>query len=231
MQLWKIRLPDGRTLTPGDWSSTPLWTTVEINDGAITPLRGYSYGVGQYVPGSPGPRKADYADTNMKGSGGTIPENEELLIYKIMIELFRIGPFNTEDSGNDAEPPMTDACDVLKIQRDTLVVMRIAESKEYLRAPLGFLPAGMGVYEYNSAARNLANFPGADLAVIDGTNGSPTVGDERELATPHRVLPGEPFEITLEFPYGQIEDLVLISSTARIRARIYVDGYRRRPVA
>lgn len=230
-QAWKVRLDDGRVLTPGEWSSTPLWTTVEINDGAITSLRGYSYGFGGDVPGSPGPRVATRADTNLSGSGGVVPDNQELLIYKIMVELFRVGTYHDQDSGRLSNPPLTAAADVIAIQRDTLLVMRIAETKEYIREGLGFFPAGMGVYEYNSAARGVAQFPAADVPLIEAGNGTPSVGEERSLATPHHVMAGEPFEITLVFPFGQVTGLAFQNADSRIRARIFADGYRRRPVA
>ena len=34
-QLWKVRLPNGNVLTPGDWTTAePLYSTVEVQAGA-----------------------------------------------------------------------------------------------------------------------------------------------------------------------------------------------------
>jgi hypothetical protein len=90
-QITKVRLPDGRTLTPGDWTSAePLYSTVEVGAGAYTTLHAFSYAVGGDVPGSVGPRKSNLSDTNLQGQGAQLPENEELIIYSMMVEAFTV---------------------------------------------------------------------------------------------------------------------------------------------
>lgn len=230
-QLDKVRLPDGRIVRPTEWSSTPLYSTVEIATGAITPLQGFSYGVGNSVPGSVGPRASTLSDTNMRGPGAVLPENEELLIYSIMVEFFMVSitaaTYLTNNDVSAPNPPEMSGLNMARIQRDTLVVLRIAATKAYMKHPVGFFPQGMGIFTHSGDARNTL-----DRQILGGMNGSPNTYDRRDLATPHRVAPGEAFTITLEFPRGSVAGLNFGNDTnARVRARIYADGYRMRPVA
>jgi len=232
-QIDKVRLPDGRVMRPTEWSSTPLYSTVEIDDGAITPLQAFSYGLGGDVPGSVGPRKATEVDTNLQGDGSVLSENTELLLFSIMVEFFThvdaadLAAFNLNLEAGAPPPPFISALNMGRIQRDTQLVMRIANTKRYMDHPVGFFPAAMGVAHTIGAADN-----GANLPFVVGGNGGPNVYDNREFATPHHVGGGEAFEITLEFPNGQVNALNLSGvANVRIRARIYCDGFRRRPVA
>jgi hypothetical protein len=232
-QIHKVRLPDGRTVRPTEWSSTPLYSTVEIAEGALTPLQGFSYGVGGEVPGSVGPRRSNARDTNMNGEGGVLQENEELLLHSIMVEFFAApsvaADFIANADAGQPTPPEVSARNIARIQRDTRLVLRIANTKEYAAHPVGFFPAGMGTEITNGAARLVA----ADSPILSGSNGGVNSYDNREFATPHHVGPGEAFEITLDFPFGSVTGLDMgdDSTDGRIRARIYADGYRRRPVA
>jgi len=245
-QALKIRLPDGRTLVPSDWTASPLFSTVEIDDASnLSPLPGFSYGAGGDVPGSVGPRKATAADTNMQGQGGILAENEELLLYALQIELFQIYSngenFFTGQELFAPNPPHVSLTNVLKVQRSTSVRLKIANTKDYCFAPIGFFPAAMGTHAGFGAARSgravSATFP---YPVAVGSNGNVSSGDQREFATPHHVAGGEAFAVNLEFPYGGVTEPLGISNSglnfgsdtgARIRARIYAVGLRRRPVA
>lgn len=230
-QINKIRLPNGRVVRPTEWSSTPLYSSVEIASGAITPLQAFSYGVGGSVPGSVGPRNASLGDTNMQGSGAILPENEELLLYTMGVEFFqnaadRADFFNGAEVGTP-DPPEVSARNLVRVQRDTLLELRIADTKAYMNHPVGFFPAAMGICPTSGAATN------EDGAAIFGAqNGGPNAYDMRKLATPHQIKPGEALSVTLKFPSGQVTGLAFGADTdARIRARIYLGGYRRRPVA
>lgn len=232
-QINKIRLPDGRTLRPTEWSSTPLWSTVEVNTGAITDLQAFAYSEGGDVPGSVGPRKATKADTNFKGDGAVLPENQELLLYSIQVEVTQIfAVLANYYSNNEAGvpiPPEVSARNMARFDRDTQLVMRIADTKRYVDHPVGFFPAALGVKQLNGAARNTAAVPAAILAANHGSSNS---YDNRRFATPHHVAPGEAFQITLEFPNGTVNGLDFgDDALARLRVRIYATGYRRRPVA
>lgn len=233
-QLWKIRLPDGRVLTPGDWTSAePLYSTVEIGAGPFPVLTAFSYGRGGQVPGSPGPRRSTLADTNLEGEGARLPENEELIAYSLNIECFQIGP----DSATDVLPP-TDAPDVslvnmLRLQRDLLVITRIAFVKEYTRAPMGMFPSSTGTRQYNSAARSQVSV-GA-TGYVASNNGGPDVCDARPFASPLYVAGGESLAVDFRPGPGSVTNLGGLQdgwpAASRIRLRTYFEGYRRRPVA
>lgn len=219
-QVYKIRMADGVTITPADWTSTPLYSTVEIGSGAQAPLPAFSYGVGGDVPGSVGPRKAlDGIDTNLDGQGAVLAENEELLIQSCSISCFTFNYTNPA-----ATPPHVSLDNMLRLQASILGVLRISSKRtEYSRMNLGFYAASMGV----------TSVLGADTATdrTVANNGSSSVEGRRVFATPHHVAGGETFELTLEFPFGQVPNLTLPNADSRIRARVYLDGFRRRPVA
>jgi hypothetical protein len=217
-QVYKIRMADGVTITPADWTSTPYWSTVEIGAGPLSPLQAFSYGLGGDVPGSPGPRKSTAVDTNMDGQGGVLAENEQLLINSIHISFFTI---DGEDPTAAADTTLDN---VLRLQAAVQGVLHISSKRtEFSRMGLGFYAASMGV----------TNVSGPDAPVASAaTNGSSSVEGRRMFATPHSVAGGETFDFTLEFPLGSVPNLTLAGgANSRIRARVYFDGFRRRPVA
>lgn len=233
-QVWKVRLPDGRTLVPGDWTSAvPLYSTVEISTGAFTVQTAFSYGLGQAVPGSVGPRQSNLADTNLQGEGAQLPQNEELIIYVIGIEVFKIGLAGGSNGVGADQIPATDAPDVelmnmLRLQRDINVTLRIAAVKNYTGSPLSYWPSGTGVQQYNSGARSAVS-NGAS-GYVAGNNGSTDADQGRTLASPLYVAGGEAFALDISAGPGQVNGLDL-AATGRMRLRCYLDGYRRRPVA
>jgi hypothetical protein len=232
-QVWKVRLPGGQTYTPGDWTaSEPLWSTVELTTGAVPVLSAFSYGRGADVPGSIGPRQSDFIDTNLEGEGGRLPENEELVIFSMAVEVFKIGAAG-QAGGVDAIPA-TDApdfplLDMLRLQRDMIVVMRIAYVKEYTRAPLGYFPASTGVARMDSGSRTVIS-AGVSGTVV-GNNGSTNVMDNRVFSSPLYVAGGESFTVDFRAGPGQINNIDLNANTGRARLRVFLEGYRRRPVA
>jgi hypothetical protein len=233
-QLWKIRLPDGRTLTPGDWTSAePLYSTVEIGAGPFPILTAFSTGRGGTVPGSIGPRRSTLADTNLEGEGARLPENEEIIIYQMAIEAFHIGAQSGADALPGIDPPDVSLLNMLRLQRDLLIVTRIAYVKEYTRAPLGIFPASTGVRQYNSAARSA--FSAGTAGYVASNNGGDTVQDARFFASPLYVAGGESIAVDFKPGPGAITGLDVESSPAaddgRIRLRVVWEGYRRRPVA
>jgi hypothetical protein len=233
-QINKVRLPDGRTVRPTEWSSTPLWSSVEIGTGNQQTLSAFSYSQGQEVPGALTNRKAQLCDTNFRGDGAVLAENEELLIYSVMVECFAkavtIADYFTNEDGATPNPPHVGPQNMLRFQQDVMLVMAIANTKDYLQHPVGFFPAAMGVNIVMSDAVNNTDA----AAVMMGHNGCVNTYDNRKLATPHRVGPGEAFTIDFEFPQGSIRNLNFGddgANGARLVARVYADGYRRRPVA
>lgn len=231
-QVYEVILPTGEKVKPQEWSSTPLWSTVEIAAGAVQDLDGFSFGIGGEVPGSVGPRKATIIDTNLKGGGAIIPQNQELLLYTIQLELFQIisNEVNYRAANTDIgvpDPPEVSAQNVSRFQRDVLLVLVITgSSRKYYDHPVGFFPAAMGVKQTNGAARNSALG-----GILNANHGGIESYTNRKIATPHRILPGEIFLTGLRFPDGQITGLEFGNDTnARLRVRMYAGGYRKRPV-
>lgn len=237
-QLFKVRDPSGNVYSPGDWTGAePLWTTIEIGEGSQQILRGFSYGVGgAAVPGSIGPRKANDADTNLQGEGGRLPENEELIIFNIAVDVFAIGPGGgaVADSIPQSDPPEVSALNMMRLQRDVIVELRVASvNKVYIQAPVSYFPAAQGVRQYNSGART--NLSGGTDGYVSASNGSHNAHEMRELASPQRIQGGESFSLDFTCGPGEIVGLNVDSTDGntpgRLRLRSFLDGYRRRPVA
>ena len=239
-QIAKLRTPDGNTVTPGDWTGAePLFSVVEVAEGSIEDLIAFSYGIGaSAVPGSIGPRRALDSDTNLEGEGNRLPENEELICYNAAVEVFAIG--GPGDSANDAipqsDPPEVSLLNLLRLQRDMLMVVRIGSvNKEYIQAPVGYFPASTGVAAAWSGARS--ELSGGVSGYVSANNGSHNAHDMRELASPLRVRGGETFGVDFVANAGQIAGLNVNNTSGqatiegRLRLRVFLDGYRRRPVA
>lgn len=234
-QFVKIRMPNGRTLIPSDWTSAePLYSTVEIGAGGFPIQTAFSYPRGGSVPGSIGPRRSNLADTNLQGEGARLPENEEIIIYQMAIEAFHVGAQSGADVLPPIDPPDVSLPNMLRLQRDLLVVARIAYVKEYTRAPLGWFPAGTGTFQYNSAART--EFSAGETGYVASNNGGTSVCHNRTFASPLYVSGGESIAVDIRPGPGQVINLDVEetpgeSDDGRIRLRIFWDGYRRRPVA
>jgi hypothetical protein len=235
-QVTKVRLPDGRVLTPGDWTSAePLYSTIEIAAGPYTTLQAFSYALGGDVPGSNvglgSPRKSNLADTNLLGQGAQLPENEELIVYAMEVEAFTIlNPGGVDEGINPPVLPHVSVLNMLRLQRDLVLVMKIASVKEYTRAPLAWFPASTGVAPTYSVAQTGSLPPPDERGFVTGNNGSTDVGGKRVFASPLYVDGGEALVIDFLAPKGEVEGLSL-GETGRIRLRTFLDGYRKRPVA
>lgn len=248
MQALSIRMANGETVNPTDWTSSPYWTTVEISNATnLQPLPGYSYGEKGLVPGSPGPRRATKRDTNYQGSGGTLMANEEMLIFSFQIELYQVVSdaatfYDGTQETYAPDYPEVSATNLMRIQRSTYCRLKIANTKTYSEEAIGYYGAGQGIHRSSGPQRS--QWSGYLNGSVVGYNGDTSVGGQRQFATPHHVNGGEALEFTLEFPYGSIvEPLSVVGSTpasrlnfgtdddARIRAVISAIGPRRRPVA
>ncbi len=235
-QIWKIRTPDGNTVTPGDWTGAePLFSVVEIAEGPMGILTAFSYGIGNAdVPGSIGPRRATEVDTNLQGQGNSLPENEELIIFNIAVEMFVIGPGGISGSHliPQSDPPEVSLTNMLIAQADCLTTIRISSvQKQYITAPVGYFPASTGVLNYTSGART--DISDGVNGFVSANNGSHNASDVRQLATPLRVKGGEPFGVDFTAGPGELRGLNVDGDgeEGRLRLRTYLDGYRRRPVA
>ena len=229
-QLWKVRLPNGNVLTPGDWTSAePLWSTIEVAAGPFPVLTAFSYSQGGSVPGSVGPRDAVLSDTNLQGEGNRLPENEELICYNLGIEAFKEGPAASVSAFPDADNPHVPLPDMLRLQRDLSVEFKIAFVKNYTNAPMSYWPAGTGVASYYAGGRSKVS-AGAATGEVSAYNGGTSRMDQRELASPLYVAGGESMAIDFRPARGEVMNLNL-ATDSRIVLRTYLDGLRRRPVA
>jgi hypothetical protein len=228
-QINKIKLPNGNVVIPGDWiSSEPLYSTVEISSAAFGVLTAFSYSYGGTVPGSVGPRQATKADTNLEGEGNRLPENEELIIYNIGVEVFATGDYTDTDTFPSADNPHVPLDEMLRLQRDLLVELRIANVKNYTRSPLSYWPAGTGVASMYSGG--LSRISSGSTGEVVANNGAPSVDGRRELAAPFHVQGGSSLALDLRAGPGSVTGL-RIDTNSRYAMRCYLDGFRRRPVA
>jgi hypothetical protein len=229
-QIWKVRMPDGTVVTPGEWTAAePLYSTVEIGPGSFPVLVAFSYGRGGTVPGSVGPRQSTYIDTNLDGEGNRLPENEELICYFIGVEVFKVGPAASVAAFPDADTPGVPLPDMLRLQRDIVMRFNIAAVKNYTDSCISYWPPGTGNNYTISGGRSFVSGAAANGEVI-ANNGTPSVEARRELASPLYVAGGETFGVNFIPGPGQVNNLNL-APTSRMRMRVYLDGQRRRPVA
>ncbi len=229
-QIWKVRLPNGNVITPGDWTcAEPLYSVVELGAGSFPLLTAFSYGRGGVVPGAPTQRQSTLIDTNLEGEGNRLPENEELICYNIGIEVFKIGPALSTLTYPDADEPEVPLPDMLRLQRDVVVQFKIAAVKNYTHSPMSYWPAGTGTCYTISGGRTNVSGAAANGMII-ANNGGSSVNDRRELASPLYVAGGETMSVEFRPGPGQVTNLNLATSS-RMRLRTYLDGYRRRPVA
>lgn len=229
-QIYKIRLPDGNVVTPGEWTTAePLYSTVEIGAAAFPVLTAFSYGEGGTVPGSVGPRSSTLIDTNLKGAGSQLPENEQILIHTIGVSIFKLGAAASVARFPDADNPHVPLDDMLRLQRDIVMRLRIASVKDFTHSCISYWPGGMGVASTYSGGRSAVSGAAANGEVV-ANNGSPSVDGQRRLASPLAIAGGEAFGIEFRPGPGQVNNLNL-AAAARYRLRCYIDGVRRRPVA
>lgn len=229
-QLDKVRLPSGNVVIPGEWTqAVPLFSTVEIPAGPFSSTIAFSYGQGGVVPGSIGPRPSTLVDTNLQGEGGKLPENEQITIRAMGVEVTKIGPAASVNRFPDCDPPGVPLPDMLRLQRDLLVRLVIAGVKRYTDSPLSYWPAGTGLHYTISGGRSQVSGP-AGNGEVPANNGYPRANANRELASPLQIAGGEAFGVHFDAGPNQVINLNL-ATNSRIRLRVYLDGERRRPVA
>ncbi len=227
-QLFSVKIGEN-VFSPADWTATDnLYSTVEIGAGAQPTLVAFAYGTGGTIPGSAQGRKAELIDTNLQGEGGRLPENEAMLIFSMNTD-FTLRPIlgvGTDD--DNVQAPLLGGRNMLRIQRDTILELIIAQLKTYAQAPIGWYPAAQGVKS------DTVTGLGADILTgyLSGTNGKPSVKGSRRFASPQFILGGETFQVKFRFPAGEVVGLSLPGGASdRVMARVTLRGLRKRPVA
>jgi hypothetical protein len=117
---------------------------------------------------------------------------------------------------------------MLRLQRDMMLITRIAYVKEYTRAPMSWFPASSGVMQYNSGARSQAS--SGTAGYVASNNGGTGVESVRHFASPLYIAGGESLAVDFKPGPGAVTGLDL-ATDSRMRMRVYMDGYRKRPVA
>lgn len=220
-----MRTPSGAVISAPDWSDAePLFSAVEIDDGAIQPLVAFSYGVGQVVPGS-NSRLASKIDTNLEGEGGRLPWTEEALIFAIAVEFYLDGAEGADVLGGEAQEPDVSLLNVLRIQEAMLLSWQSTYTHELFRAPIGYFPAGSGIQSVRS---EYVTDDTSDTPIV-ANNGGTSYQDMRLMSTPIYLPPDDTFTVTLSPAAGSISGLALSGSASRIYTRIFLEGYRRKP--
>ena len=227
-QITKVRQPDGTVLRLADWtSSDPLYSTVEVAAGAFTVLQAFSYGLGGAVPGSATARNSDRLDTNLRGQGGKLPEDEALMLHGLAIEAFTVGVQDGGAAYFPVDDPHVSVLNMVRLQRDVIVTTRISAVKEYTRHPLSWFPVGSGVTEVNSLGLTDGGVNGFAVA----NNGGDTPDDQRNFASPLLVQGGDPFTVDFTAGPGQVTGLDFQDEAGRIALRVTCNGPRKRPIA
>lgn len=233
--LFLVRLPDGRMVRPEEWTPGPLYSRVDVDDGALQPLPAFGYAIGESIPGAVNQTPATLVDTNMLGQGGVLQEQQELLIFGLCIDAYQltaasVANYFANQEAFAPDPPHVSATNMQRLQLDTTVRLKIAATKDYMFELLGFFPAASGVYPVLGSARSSGS--GFVSSVAIGSNGQPTEGTHRRFATPQTVNAGEAFQVLFEFPNGSVRNLDFGDDTsARIMLIIQTRGLRRRPLS
>jgi len=240
-QITEIRMPDGRVISLVDWTDRPLYSTLDIEDGANDPL----YTLFGYLSGDPvqsssnitNRRTSTDRDTNIEQPGG-LASTEELLIYSVKPEFFQLcdhghgSPLTYGDSddwdifgGIPPFLPLVESQNLKLLQRLLLLRLRVSK-KYYMEAGLGYYNTGFGVD--STGASGSTNH-------LVGNNGSPGAYAARPVVIPVHVGGQEKYAVEIVNPSGTVIDFA--DSTGAdydtdhpvITCRVYLDGLYKRP--
>lgn len=244
-QITTIRLRDGREVALTDWEDTPLWSTLDIQNGATNEeMLLFQYVESDAVPAfSPfaiaGQRTATGRDTNI-ASAGEMASTEEMLVYAIRPEVFRRqlevadpADFNALvpiDGTNMMPQPIAKMIAVM--QYFLLLELEISQ-KFYHKAGFGYYNFGAGLW--------VGGGTGDPTLEVLGMKGFPSQEAVRRFAIPQHIGGQEKYRVTLKNPTGEAVALGLAGGGAApgpedpdaiiAQVRIYLDGLYKRPVS
>lgn len=154
-QITKVRVPDPtspegfKDVAIVDWSWRPLYSTLDILDGATDQqLFTFNYADGDNVSSSQNivtagaQRSATLTDCN-NSSAGEMPAEEEFLVYAISIEVFRWTLSGTTYSHYNAAEPIGNAPNIGTLQWMLITSLTVSQ-KDYFQAGMGWFPTGYG---------------------------------------------------------------------------------------
>ena len=149
-QITKIRMPDGSEVAMTDWSSRPLYSTLDLLTGFTDEeLRTFSYSHGDPVSASGNMpagalRTASLRDTNISGRS-EMDSTEEFLVYAIKVEFHKFTRntgTNVFDVSAVGEPIPNGP--LISLLHNRLVLELEASDKAFPQAGLGWFPTGFG---------------------------------------------------------------------------------------
>jgi hypothetical protein len=238
-QITKIRLGDGREVALVDWTDRPLWSTVEVLNGAtIQEMNFFQYTVGDSVPAfAAAPvaaqRTATQRDTDM-ATPGAMASTEEFLVFAIRPRVFSLrvadanapnfqtaGALGTPQALAPQEPnPDSGMLGVMDLR---LRLSLEISQKVYSEAGFGYYNSGMGVQEHLGLVAN------------KGITSQEAV---RSFVIPQHMGGQEKFRVFLSNDAGNPlevgigNDEIAEQSDERFaRIVIYLDGLYKRPVS
>lgn len=235
-----IRLPDGTTLTLGDWVDKPVFSTVMFLTGFNDPnVSAFGYNVGEPVPSTSNATAqitSTEAETNIAAAGGNV-STEELLVYAIKPEYFELqtGTAGASTDLTTAAPrlpgqPVMRPTTLGKIQLALMLQLRVTE-KVYADAGSGYFPTGFGVFGMGQLLSQAA----AATARTYANNSWPAQDAVRSFAVPHHIGGTEKYSVVWQnWPGNTInftDEAQANIAGLTVYARTYLDGMRKRPTA
>lgn len=234
-----IRLPDGTTLTLGDWVDKPVFSAVMFLSGFNDPsLEAFGYNVGENVPATSNAGTkltSTEHDTNIAAAGGNV-STEELLVYAIKPEYFELQNLGSSPTDMSTAAPRLPGQPVMrpttlgKIQLALNLQLRVSE-KIYADAGTGYFPTGFGVFGMGSLIPTNAAATGRTYA----NNSWPAQDAVRSFAVPHHIGGTEKYTVIWQNWPGvtiNFTDEAQANITGCVvYARTYIDGMRKRPTA
>ncbi len=239
-QIMTIRLENGEEISFVDWTDQPLFSTIEILDGAnVQQMSFFQYVAGDQVPAfAPvqvvNQRTANENDTNLSNPG-SMSSTEEMLIWAMRPEIYRFNVAD-EDAPDFAAPvaltPDTGpqpTVNMLAAMNARLKLSLEISQKVYGEAGLAYFNWGAGLYSMQTSVAN-------------GASGVPAQNAVRSQAIPMHMGGEEKF--SAYFTYiddgtGHGVEVGLLSDGEEgdtdpsrfARVRLYLDGLHKRPVS
>jgi hypothetical protein len=236
-QITKVRLADGREVALTDWSSRPLYSTIDLLSGFTDQeLRAFNYTESETVsqsgnfPAASG-RTATLRDTNLS-SASEMDSTEEFLVYAIKVEWHEFN-HNSGGSGgfqnfevDEAGNPIPSGPTMALLQNLLILELEVSE-KAFPQAGLGWFTQGFGpVIEATAAAaaRTYAN------------NGAPSHDSADVMPIPVHLGGTEDFVVILHntSDFGAVtfrNDAAGTDADLIEQLRIYLCGLHKRPTA
>lgn len=204
-QIVKVRYADGREVALVDWTDTPLYSTIEVLDGATAEdMVFFQYTVGDPVPGfgpvPPTLRNASDRDTNL-AVPGAMASTEEFLIWSIRPEVFRLrvvsalAPDLAQPAAisNDSPEPTPTGKMLEVIALFCLLELEISQ-KFYSKASFGYYNWGAGAFISQSCGTQVST----------GMKGLPSQEAVRRFSVPAHMGGQEKFKLSLKNPSGAV---------------------------